>query len=114
VVAAVAEHEGEMVSERTRAGLAATKEQGMRLGALPVPAINETRQADAAAQAQAIGPVLAELAGIRLTRPPNDALPNGVSRGRRASARRQRDESGARGSAAFTLQDVSILLAKSE
>jgi len=34
VVASVAEHECEMTSERTLAGLAATKEQGVQLGSL--------------------------------------------------------------------------------
>jgi DNA invertase Pin-like site-specific DNA recombinase len=64
VLAAVAEHEREMIAERTRAGLAAAKERGVRLGGPRLPAINKTRQADAAARAQAIAPVLAELSGM--------------------------------------------------
>ena len=49
VLAAVAEHEREMISERTRAGLAAAKERGVKLGGPRLPAINVTRQADALA-----------------------------------------------------------------
>jgi DNA invertase Pin-like site-specific DNA recombinase len=63
VLAAVAEHEREMIAERTRAGLAAARERGVKLGGPRLPEINETRQADAAARAQAIAPILAELAG---------------------------------------------------
>jgi DNA invertase Pin-like site-specific DNA recombinase len=63
VLAAVAEHEREMISERTRAGLAAAKERGVKLGGPRLPAINEMRQADALARAQAVASVLAELAG---------------------------------------------------
>jgi DNA invertase Pin-like site-specific DNA recombinase len=64
VLAAVAEHEREMISERTRAGLAAAKERGVKLGGPRLAAINETRQADAVARAQAIAPVISELTGM--------------------------------------------------
>jgi DNA invertase Pin-like site-specific DNA recombinase len=53
-----------MISERTKAGLAAARARGVVLGGPALPAINETRLADAAARAQAIAPVLAELAGM--------------------------------------------------
>jgi DNA invertase Pin-like site-specific DNA recombinase len=64
VLAAVAEHEREMIAQRTKAGLAAARERGVKLGGPRLPAINETRQVDAAARAQAIAPVLAELVGM--------------------------------------------------
>ena len=64
ILAAVAEHEREMVSQRTRAGLAAAKERGVKLGGPKLPAINETRRADSLARARAIAPMLADLAGL--------------------------------------------------
>ena len=53
-----------MISDRTKAGLAAAKARGVKLGGPRLPAINKARHASAAARAQAIGPVLAELAGL--------------------------------------------------
>ena len=64
VLAAVAEHEREMISDRTKAGLAAAKERGVRLGGPRLPAINETRRAAALARARVIAPILLELAGM--------------------------------------------------
>jgi DNA invertase Pin-like site-specific DNA recombinase len=67
-LAAVAEHEREMISERTRNGLAAAKARGVTLGGPKLPAINKMRQKAAVARARAIAPVLAELAGLSARR----------------------------------------------
>jgi DNA invertase Pin-like site-specific DNA recombinase len=64
VYAAVAQEERRMISDRTRAGLAAAKERGVKLGGPRLPVINQTRQADATARALAIAPILSELAGM--------------------------------------------------
>jgi DNA invertase Pin-like site-specific DNA recombinase len=63
IYAAFAEKERRMISERTRAGLAAARARGVTLGGPALPEINATRLADAAARTQAIAPVLLELAG---------------------------------------------------
>jgi DNA invertase Pin-like site-specific DNA recombinase len=64
VLAAVAEHEREMISKRTNDGLAAARERGVVLGGPVLPALNGARRAAAAGRAQAIAPVLAKLAGL--------------------------------------------------
>ncbi len=46
VYAAVAQEERRMISERTKAGLAAARERGVKLGGPRLPEINETRRAD--------------------------------------------------------------------
>ena len=63
VLAAVAEHEREMISARTKAGLAAAKARGVVLGCPRLPELNAARQEAAVARAQAIAPILAEFAG---------------------------------------------------
>ena len=64
IYAAVAQGERRMISERTKAGLAAAKARGVKLGGPRLPEFNAIRQADAAARAQAIAPILAELEGM--------------------------------------------------
>jgi DNA invertase Pin-like site-specific DNA recombinase len=64
VYAAVAQEERRMISEHTKAGLAAAKARGVKLGGPRLASINETRQADAAKRAQAIAPVLLDLGGL--------------------------------------------------
>ena len=64
VLAAVAEHEREMISDRTKAGLAAAKARGVKLGGPGLPAINESRRVDSVARARAIAPILSELTSM--------------------------------------------------
>ena len=64
IYAAVAQEERRMISDRTKAGLAAAKAPGVKLGGPRLPAINETRQAAALKRARAIAPILSELAGM--------------------------------------------------
>jgi DNA invertase Pin-like site-specific DNA recombinase len=64
VYAAVAQEERRMISDRTKAGLAAAKARGVKLGGPMLPAMNEAQQAAAAGRAQALAPVLAELSGM--------------------------------------------------
>ena len=61
VLAAVAEHEREMISDRTKA---AAKARGVKLGGPGLPAINESRRVDSVARARAIAPILSELASM--------------------------------------------------
>jgi DNA invertase Pin-like site-specific DNA recombinase len=61
VLAAVAEHEREMISARTKAGLAAAKAKGIRLGN---PALAAANEAAAMKRAKELKPVLKELRGL--------------------------------------------------
>ena len=51
-----------MIGDRTKAGLAAAKARGVKLGGPRLPEINQTRQAGAQERARAIAPILSELA----------------------------------------------------
>jgi hypothetical protein len=62
IYAALAEKERRMIGERTRAGLAAAKKRGVKLGGLNAKGIAE-RQA-ALERAEQLRPLFAELAGL--------------------------------------------------
>jgi DNA invertase Pin-like site-specific DNA recombinase len=64
IYAAVAQEERRMISDRTKAGLRAAKERGVMLGGPALPEINSARLKEAAARAQAIAPLLADLASL--------------------------------------------------
>ena len=61
ILAAVAEHEREMIAQRTKAGLAAAKARGVELGNAALAAAN--REA-ARCRAEGLRPIFAELAGL--------------------------------------------------
>jgi DNA invertase Pin-like site-specific DNA recombinase len=61
ILAAVAEHEREMIAKRTKDGLAAAKAKGVVLGNPDLAAANK---AGAIERAKALAPVLSELAGM--------------------------------------------------
>ncbi len=64
VYAAVAQEERRMISDRTKAGLAAAKARGVKLGGPRLPAINKARQTEAVERARAIASIFVELAGM--------------------------------------------------
>jgi DNA invertase Pin-like site-specific DNA recombinase len=64
IYASVAQEERRLISERTKAGLAAARARGVVLGSPKLGELNATQQADAAARVQAIAPVLLELASL--------------------------------------------------
>jgi DNA invertase Pin-like site-specific DNA recombinase len=61
IMAAVAEGEREMISERTKAALAAARARGVRLGTPHTQRLAQERRAAADAQARKLRPVVAEL-----------------------------------------------------
>jgi Resolvase, N terminal domain len=64
ILAAVAEHEREMIVQRTKDGLAAAKRRGVALGN---PALAVANRAAARDRAEALRPVLAELRDLSTT-----------------------------------------------
>jgi DNA invertase Pin-like site-specific DNA recombinase len=62
ILAAVAEHEREAISERTKAALAAAKRRGVKLGGMRGKSLEQ--QAEALKRAKALRKVFAELADL--------------------------------------------------
>lgn len=63
IYAALAQEERRMISERTKAGLRAAKERGVKLGGPALPAFNAAQREAAVGRAQAIAQHLAALKG---------------------------------------------------
>ena len=67
ILAAVAEHERDMISQRTKAALAAAKARGVELGKHGKTVLAKRNQAEAKARAKALKPVLADLTALGIT-----------------------------------------------
>jgi len=109
ILAAVAEHEAKMISERTRAALAAAKARGKKLGGFrghrftpeQHKAAAEARNASAAGRAAELAPLIAELKASGVT-----------SLGGIARALTERGVPTARGSSVWSLVQVQRVLAR--
>ena len=65
IYAAFAEKERRLISERTKAGLAAAKRRGVKIGGMNAQSLRT--QTEAAERAQALRPVLTELVGANMS-----------------------------------------------
>jgi DNA invertase Pin-like site-specific DNA recombinase len=68
ILAAVAEHEAEMISHRTRAALQAAKARGVRLGRNGVQVLAPANRTAAQERASRLKPVLSQLVGAGMSR----------------------------------------------
>jgi len=64
IYAALAQEERRTISERTKAGLQAAKERGVKLGGPNLARMNTTHQQAAVSRVEAISPVFAEVAHL--------------------------------------------------